>query len=89
MLVGFGHDDPFLVSNLIKIILPHLALLINYSLCTSYLNLRNKIRHTEDAANFVIYGGNDTQHWPQATVMSWKSSGEIIKTIGEAKNSAG
>lgn len=40
-----------------------------------------KITHTDNSSNYVVYGGNDTQHWPEATVLSWKRSGDIIGRI--------
>lgn len=31
--------------------------------------------------NFVIYGGSENQNWPEAKVISWQSSGSLIKNI--------
>jgi predicted AAA+ superfamily ATPase len=33
--------------------------------------------------NYVIYGGNEVQQWPQAMVLGWKAAGSIIKKIQE------
>jgi hypothetical protein len=30
---------------------------------------------------FVIYGGTETQNWPEAKVLGWQNSGALIKTI--------
>lgn len=30
---------------------------------------------------YVIYGGIENQHWPQATVLGWKSAANLIKMI--------
>lgn len=40
---------------------------------------------TESATKkyYVVYGGNEVQKWPQATVLGWKAAGSIIKKIQE------
>ncbi len=39
---------------------------------------------TPNSSNFVIYGGLDTQKWPNGTILSWQSSGQIVKdALGE------
>jgi uncharacterized protein len=30
---------------------------------------------------YVVYGGNEVQSWPQATVLGWKSVGPIIERV--------
>ncbi len=45
----------------------------------------NSITQTSNSSNYVIYGGSDTQHWPQASVLSWQSSGHLIHDILEEK----
>ncbi len=35
--------------------------------------------------NFVIYSGDEDQNWPQAKILSWKFSGELVKKLLEEK----
>jgi predicted AAA+ superfamily ATPase len=39
----------------------------------------NKITKSSNSGNYIIYGGPDSQQWPHASVVSWQSSGDLIK----------
>lgn len=42
----------------------------------------SKLTQSSDATpRFVIYGGNTNQNWPKASVVGWRSSGDLIKKI--------
>ncbi|MEX0671839.1 MAG: ATP-binding protein [Candidatus Babeliales bacterium] len=32
-------------------------------------------------SNYIIYAGNEDQHWTQGTIVSWKSAGNLIETL--------
>ncbi len=40
-----------------------------------------KTTGVSDGLRYLIYGGDNDQSWPQANVLSWKSSGSLIKKI--------
>lgn len=42
----------------------------------------NDLSKSPQAPTFLIYGGNDNQSWPQANVVSWNASGNLIKKLG-------
>ena len=31
--------------------------------------------------HYIVYGGVENQHWPQATVLGWKAAGHLIKKL--------
>ncbi len=39
----------------------------------------NEITKTESSTNYLIYGGDNVQKWPDATVLSWRASGTLVK----------
>lgn len=45
------------------------------------INYWDKTADMLQAPRFVIYGGNEDQHWPQAKVLTWKSAGKLIKKL--------
>ena len=44
----------------------------------SYLK---KIKNFPISKNFVIYAGSENQNWPEAQVISWQNSGNLIENI--------
>lgn len=45
------------------------------------INYWNKITDMPQVPKFLVYGGTEKQSWPQAEVLSWESSGTLIKDI--------
>ena len=41
----------------------------------------NEITKTTSETNYLIYGGEDSHRWPSASVLSWKSAGDLIKKV--------
>ncbi len=46
-----------------------------------YINQWNEITKRAQQSSYIIYGGDEIQNWPMAKVVSWKSSGTIIKDV--------
>lgn len=41
----------------------------------------NNVTQNSSAPSFLIYGGTEDQSWPQAKVVSWNSSGDLVKRL--------
>lgn len=45
-----------------------------------------KIETPVPSINYVVYSGPENQEWPQAKVLSWLSTGDLIKTLTQPAN---
>lgn len=43
------------------------------------LDFWKKTTDNPNASQYLVYGGKDNQHWPQAQVISWRNAGNLIK----------
>ncbi len=41
----------------------------------------HKITKTSNSSNYIIYGGDNVQKWPDGTVLSWRASGNLIQEV--------
>ncbi len=48
----------------------------------------NTLIKNPQASTFLIYGGTENQNWPQAHVLSWDASGNLIQDLHKFQSSA-
>lgn len=76
-----GHEIDCLIDQALKVIPIEIkasktASLHYFDQLTYWKNLTNS-----KSKKFVIYAGDENQSWPEAKVISWKHSGNLIKSI--------
>lgn len=45
------------------------------------INYWDKLTNNSQVPKFLVYGGSENQNWPQAKVLSWEFSGNLIKNL--------
>lgn len=75
-----GHEIDCIVANNLDIV--PLEIKASKTVTSSYFDQLTYLKSlTYFSKSFIIYGGNENQSWPAAQVLTWISSGDLIKEL--------